>query len=247
MKILVVGGTGLIGKDVSRKLTEGGHEVIIGSPSKGINVVSGEGLAEALNGTDVVVDLSNSASPDDETALSFFRAAGENLAASEKKAKVKHHLVLSIVGTDRATYIGYLRAKKEQEDNIKNSGIPYTIIRSTQFFEHITTLIAVQGNETEVNISTVDYQPIAAADVIELVVKLALEQPKNGTVEIAGSECAPMTDFVQKYLDHKGDCKVLISNDDNKYMFFDIPKDLLVPLGEYRTGLITFDSWLKAN
>ncbi|MDO3643740.1 SDR family oxidoreductase [Mucilaginibacter sp. L3T2-6] len=247
MEILVVGGTGLIGKDVSRKLADAGHQVIIGSPSKGINIVTGEGLAEALVGTNIVIDLSNSPSPDDETALNFFRAAGKNLVMYEKEASVKHHLVLSIVGTDRVAYIGYLQAKKEQEDNIKNSGIPYTIIRSTQFHEHITTLIAVQGKETEVNISTVDYQPIAAIDVVELVVKLALEEPKNGTIEIAGPERAPMTDFVQRYLNHKGDSKVLISNNDNKYMFFDISKDLLVPLGEFRAGLITFDDWLRAN
>ncbi|WP_256007224.1 SDR family oxidoreductase [Pedobacter deserti] len=247
MKILVVGGTGLIGKDVSKKLTEAGHEVIIGSPSNGIDVVSGEGLAEALEGTDVVIDLSNSASPDDQTALNFFRAAGENLAASEKKAGVKHHLVLSIVGTDRATYIGYLQAKKEQEDNVKNSGIPYTIIRSTQFHEHMATLIAVQGNETEVNISTVDYQPIAAADVVNFVVQLSLEEPKNGTVEIAGPERALMTEFVQKYIQDRGESKVLVSDDNNKYMFYEIPKDLLVPLGEFRSGLITFSDWLKSN
>lgn len=247
MKILVIGGTGLIGKDVTRKLTDLGHNVIIGSPSKGVNIVSGEGLAEALKGTDVVIDLSNSASPDDETALNFFRAASKNLAVYEKEAGVKHHLVLSIVGTDRATYIGYLQAKKEQEDCIKNSGIPYTIIRSTQFHEHITTLITVQGNGTEVNISTVDYQPIAAQDVVQFVIKLAFEEPKNGTVEIAGPERAPMTDFVQNFLNYKGDPKVLVANDDNKYMFFDIPKDLLVPLGEFRAGSIKFDDWLKGN
>ncbi|MGN6394831.1 MAG: SDR family oxidoreductase [Mucilaginibacter sp.] len=245
MKILVIGGTGLVGKDVSRKLTEANHEVIIGSPSKGINAVSGEGLAEALSGTEVVIDLSNSASPDDETALNFFRATGKNLAAAAQKAGVKHHLVLSIVGTDRATYIGYLRAKKEQEEYIKNSGIPYTIIRSTQFHEHITTLIAVQGNEKEVHISTVDYQPVAAADVADLIVQLALEKPRNGTVEIAGPQRALMTDFVQKYLDHQGGNKVLIANGDNKYMFFGIPKNLLVPLGEFRAGLTSFDDWLK--
>lgn len=247
MKILVVGGTGLIGKDVSRKLTETGHEVIIGSPSHGIDVISGEGLIEALEGTDIVIDLSNSASPDDQTALTFFCTAGENLASFEKKAGVKHHLVLSIVGTDRATYIGYLQAKKAQEDNIRNSGIPYTIIRSTQFHEHMTTLIAVQGNETEVNISSVEYQPIAAADVVDLVVKLALEEPKNALVEIAGPERGLMTDFVQKYLKYTESDKMLISDDDNKYMFFEIPKDLLVPLGEFRTGQVTFSDWLETN
>jgi len=247
MKILVVGGTGLIGKDVSRKLTEAGHEVIIGSPSHGIDVISGEGLIEALEGTDIVIDLSNSASPDDQTALTFFCTAGKNLASFEKKAGVKHHLVLSIVGTDRATYIGYLQAKKAQEDNIRNSGIPYTIIRSTQFHEHMTTLIAVQGNETEVNISSVEYQPIAAADVVDLVVKLALEEPKNALVEIAGPERGLMTDFVQKYLKYTESDKMLISDDDNKYMFFEIPKDLLVPLGEFRTGQVTFSDWLETN
>jgi len=247
MKILVVGGTGLIGKDVSRKLTEAGHEVIIGSPSHGIDVISGEGLIEALEGTDIVIDLSNSASPDDQTALTFFCTAGKNLVSFEKKAGVKHHLVLSIVGTDRATYIGYLQAKKAQEDNIRNSGIPYTIIRSTQFHEHMTTLIAVQGNETEVNISSVEYQPIAAADVVDLVVKLALEEPKNALVEIAGPERGLMTDFVQKYLKYTESDKMLISDDDNKYMFFEIPKDLLVPLGEFRTGQVTFSDWLETN
>lgn len=247
MKILVVGGTGLIGKDVSRKLTEAGHEVIIGSPSHGIDVISGEGLIEALEGTDIVIDLSNSASPDDQTALTFFCTAGKNLASFEKKAGVKHHLVLSIVGTDRATYIGYLQAKKAQEDNIRNSGIPYTIIRSTQFHEHMTTLIAVQGNETEVNISSVEYQPIAAADVVDLVVKLALEEPKYALVEIAGPERGLMTDFVQKYLKYTESDKMLISDDDNKYMFFEIPKDLLVPLGEFRTGQVTFSDWLETN
>jgi len=244
MKILVVGGTGLIGKDVSKKLTAAGHEVIIGSPSCGVDVISGEGLVKAMERTDVVIDLSNSASPDDQTALNFFRAAGENLISHEKKADVKHHLVLSIVGTDRATYIGYLQAKKEQEDIVKNSGIPYTIIRSTQFHEHMTTLVAVQGTETEVNISTVDYQPIAATDVVDMVVKLALEEPKNGLVEIAGPERSLMTDFVKQYLEHIKSGKKLVQDDDNKYMFFEIPKDLLVPLAEYRSGQISFSDWL---
>jgi len=247
MKILVVGGTGLIGKDVSKKLIKAGHEVIIGSPSYGVDIVSGEGLTEAMERTDIVIDLSNSASPDDQTALNFFRAAGENLASFGKKANVKHHLVLSIVGTDRATYIGYLQAKMEQEDNIKNSGIPFTIIRSTQFHEHMTTLVAVQGNEREVNISTVDYQPIAAADVVDLVVKLALEEPKNGLVEIAGPERGQMTDFVQQYLTYIKSEKKLVSDDENKYMFFEIPKDLLVPLTDFRSGQIRFSDWLDLH
>jgi len=246
MKILVVGGTGLIGKDVSRKLIEAGHEVIIGSPSNGVNVITGEGLAEALQETEVVIDLSNSASPDDQTALDFFRTAGKNMVVQERIAGVKHHLVLSIVGTERVTHIGYLRAKKEQEDNIKDSGIPYTIIRSTQFHEHITTLIAVQGNETEVHVSTIDYQPIAAADVVDFVVQFALEEPKNATVEIAGSKRAPMPDFVHRYLNSTADNKKVVANDERKYMFFEIPKDLLVPLAEFHAGSITFEDWIKS-
>ena len=245
MKILVIGGTGLIGKDVSAKLSRDGHEVIIGAPSHGVNIISGEGLEEALKGTEVVIDLSNSSSPDDETALNFFRSAGKNLKAYEKEAGVKHHLVLSIVGTDRAQYIGYLKAKKEQEDNIKNSGIPYTIVRSTQFHEHVTTIITVQGNENEVNVSTVDYQPIAAEDVVNYLSKFALEEPKNGTVEIAGPERASMTQFVQRYLDTTGDSKVMVPNDENKYMYLDIPKDLLVPLGDFYQGDINFEDWMK--
>ncbi|WP_256012200.1 SDR family oxidoreductase [Desertivirga xinjiangensis] len=247
MKILVIGGTGLIGKDVSAKLSREGHEVIIGAPSHGVNIVSGEGLEEALKGTDVVIDLSNSSSPDDETALNFFRSAGKNLRAYEKEAGIKHHLVLSIVGTDRAQYIGYLKAKKEQEDNIKGSGIPYTIVRSTQFHEHVTTIIAVQGNENEVKVSTVDYQPIAAEDVVNYLSKFALEEPKNGTVEIAGPERGSMTQFVQRYLDTTGDSKVMVFNDENKYMYLDIPKDLLVPLENYYKGAINFEDWVKTQ
>lgn len=245
MKILVIGGTGLIGSKVSKKLNNEGHQAIIGAPSKGIDIISGKGLAEALKGTEVVIDLSNSSSPDDETALRFFRLAGKNLASYEKEAGVKHHLVLSIVGTDRAPHIGYLKAKKEQEDNIKRSGIPYTIIRSTQFHEHITTIINVQGVNNEVHVSTVDYQPIAAADVVKYVSEFALKEPGNETVEIAGPDRHLMPCFVERYLEHKQDSKLVVANNRNKYMHLDILKDLLVPLGDCHKGNITFEEWLK--
>lgn len=245
MKIVVIGGTGLIGSNVSEKLRLLGHQVIIASPSTGINALTGEGLAEAMVGAEVVIDLSNSASPEEDTAIHFFRTAGKNLAAAETEAGVKHHLVLSIVGVDHALYIGYLRAKKEQENLIKTSGIPYTIIRATQFHEHITTLITVQSDEEAIHISTVDYQPIAAEDVAALVTQLALEPPKNSTVEIAGPDLAPMTEFVSEYLSVKGNEKPLKPNDDNKYMFFDIPKSLLVPQGEFYRGAIRFSDWIS--
>jgi uncharacterized protein YbjT (DUF2867 family) len=245
MKIVIIGGTGLIGSKVSEKLRLMGHQVIVAAPSTGINALTGEGLADAMAEAEVVVDLSNSASPEEDTAINFFRTAGKNLAAAEMAAGVKHHLALSIVGTDRALYIGYLRAKKEQEDIIKESGIPYTIIRATQFHEHITTLIEVQSDEEAIHISTVDYQPIAAEDVASLITRLALEAPKNTTVEIAGPDLAPMSEFVSQYLSVKGGEKPLIANDNNEYMFFEIPKSLLVPQGDFYPGAIRFSDWMN--
>lgn len=247
MRILVIGGTGLIGKKVSNKLHSAGHEVIIGAPESGVDILTGVGLEDALKGTDIVIDLSNSTSPDEETAINFFHAAGKNIAKAEKAAGVKHHLVLSIVGTDRAQFIGYLRAKKEQEDNIKESGIPYTIIRSTQFHEHTSTIVAVQSKENNVHVSTLDYQPIAAEDVATYVSKFALEEPKNGIVEIAGPERATMSSFVKRYLDKSGVNKVVVPDDENKYMFFVIPKSGLVPQTDFNPGKVTFEDWLQAE
>lgn len=243
MKILVLGGTGLIGKKVCGKLAHAGHEVIVGTPSKGIDLISGEGLETALKGTDIVIDLSNSSGPEEETAISFFTTAGENLMAVEKTSGVQHHVVLSIVGIDKARYIGYLRAKKAQEDFVKASGIPYTIIRSTQFHEHIDTIIAVQSEGQNVHVSTLDYQPIAAEDVADYVAGIAQELPKNHTVEIAGPERAPMNEFVTRYLNIKGIEKTVLVNNDNKYMFLDLPKSGLVPDGDFRSGKIRFDDW----
>lgn len=245
MKILVIGGTGLIGKDVCKKLESTGNEVIVGAPSTGVDILTGEGLAEALEGTDIVIDLSNSPSPEAQTALDFFRTAAKNLVAAEKVALIKHHLVLSIVGTDRAQHIGYLQAKKYQEDAVIESGIPYTIIRSTQFHEHVGTIIAVQGEGRNVHVSTVDYQPIAVEDVVDYVVRFALEQPKNRIVEIAGPDRGVMSDFVESYLKEKGEDKIVVPNQDDKYMFEDIPRSLLVPSGDFFPGKIRFDDWKR--
>jgi len=247
MKILVIGGTGLIGKEVCKKLESAGNEVIVGVPSRGIDILTGEGLEEALEETDIVIDLSNSKSPDGETALNFFHTAGKNLVAAEKIANVKHHLILSIVGTPLAQHIGYLQAKKQQEDTIAESGIPYTIIRSTQFHEHISTIIAVQSEGREVHVSTLDYQPIAAADVVSYIVKFALEKPQNGIVEIAGPDRGPMNEFVKKYLEEKREDKVVVSNEEDRYMSFVIPRSLLVPAGDFYPGEIRFDDWKKSS
>jgi len=243
MKILVIGGTGLTGRLVTKKLAKLGHQVAIGSPSHGVDLMTGEGLDLALQNTEVVIDLSNSSSPEEENAIHFFLTAGKNLVTAELAANIRHHLVLSIVGTDDALQIGYLRAKKHQEDNIKNSGIPYTIIRSTQFHEHTDAIIAVQGNDEEVFVSKIDYQPIALEDVTDFIVQFALEEPKNGTVEIAGPIRANMDDFVAKYVEIAGKSVKVISDEDSKYMHLVVPKSLLVPAGAYNAGKIHFEDW----
>lgn len=246
MKILVIGGTGLVGKGVCKKLKSLDNDVIVGSPSAGVNIITGEGLAKALDGTDIVIDLSNSQSPEAQVALDFFGTAAKNLVAAESFAHIKHHMVLSIVGIDRAQHIGYLQAKKYQEDAVIESGVPYTIIRSTQFHEHIGTIIAVQGEGRNVHVSTVDYQPIALEDVVDYLVRFALEQPKNKIVEIAGPDRGLMNDFVESYLREKGEDKIVVPNQDNKYMFEDIPRSLLVPSGDFFSGKIRFDDWKKS-
>lgn len=244
MKILVLGGTGLVGKGVCQKLQNLGNDVIIGSPSSGINIITGEGLTNALMGTEVVIDLSNSQSPNDQIALDFFRTAATNLIKAEQISHIKHHLVLSIVGTDRAQHIGYLQAKKHQEDAVINSGIPYTIIRSTQFHEHVTTIIAVQGEGGNVHVSTIDYQPIALQDVVDFIIRFALEEPKNKILEIAGPDRGVMTKFVEDYLKVTGEDKKVVSNHEDKYMFHPMPKSGLVPTGNFYQGTIRFDDWI---
>lgn len=246
MKIAVIGGTGLIGKDVCSQLASSVHEVIAASPSKGVDVLTGKGLDEALAGAQIVIDLSNSPSPDGPTALQFFQTAGENLIAAEKRAGIQHHLVLSIVGTPLGQHIGYLQAKKIQEDIVVNSAIPYTIIRSTQFYEHTPTIVAVQGNGEAVQVSTLEYQPIAAGDVVNYVIKLALEEPKDAVVEIAGPDRGAMNEFVKKYVEQRGEDIAVIPDEDNKYMSFIIPKSLLVPAGDFYPGEIRFDDWIKS-
>jgi len=239
----VIGGTGLVGSRVCEKLKNTGNEVIAGAPSTGINILTGEGLAAALDGTDIVIDLSNAPSPEAQVAWDFFSTAAHNLVKAVEAAGIRHHLVLSIVGTDRAQHIGYLKAKKCQEDAVIGSGVPYTIIRSTQFHEHISTIIDVQGDGKKVQVSAVDYQPIALEDVVDYIVRFALEEPKNRIVEIAGPDRGPMTDFVDAYLRERGSDIVVIADDKDKYMFEDIPRSLLVPSGEFFPGRIKFRDW----
>jgi uncharacterized protein YbjT (DUF2867 family) len=243
MKIVVIGGTGLIGSKVVAKLRQQGHQVIAASPDTGINTITGAGLAEALTNTDVVVDLANSPSFEDQAVMEFFQTAGRNLLGAEINAGVKHHVALSIVGTDLMQNIGYMRAKKVQEDLIKKSGVPYTIVRSTQFFEFLAGIANQAANENEIHLSDVQFQPIAAEDVATFVAKYALEAPINGITEIAGPERFALYEIVARYLRHANDPRQVLSDGKPSYYGGEISHTALVPAGKAELGAIDFEKW----
>src|SRR5205823_8966514 len=209
MKIVVIGGTGLIGSKTVAILRQGGHEVVAASPNTGVNTITGEGLKAAVAGAQVVIDLANSPSFEDKAVLEFFQTSGRNLLAAEAVAGVRHHVGLSIVGTDRSDN-GYFRAKVAQEKLIKASGIPYTIIRSTQFMEFLRGIADSSADGNVVRLPPVLFQPIAADDVAASVVDVALEAPRNGIVEIAGPERAPFNEMVARYLKAVGDPREVV-------------------------------------
>lgn len=245
MKILVIGGTGLIGSKVVANLRQLGRQVIAASPASGINTITGEGLAEAVNNTDVVVDLANSPSFEDKAVMEFFQTAGRNLLAAETSAGVKHHVALSIVGADTMQDSGYMRAKLVQENLIKQSGIPYTIVRSTQFFEFLAGIAAQATQGNEVHISTVQFQPIASDDVADFVAQAALAAPVNGIVEIAGPDRYAQSDIIARYLQKTNDPRKVVSNGKAQYFGAQISNTSLVPAGPAKLGAVTFDKWLS--
>src|SRR4030081_1186295 len=244
MKIVVIGGTGLIGSKTVALLRQGGHEVGAASPPRGINSITGEGLKEAMAGARVVIDLANSPSFEDKAVLEFFETSGRNLLAAEAAASVRHHVALSIVGTDRAPDNGYFRAKVVQEKLIKTSGIPYTIIRSTQFLEFLGRNPSSRTDGNIVRLSPGLFQPIAADDVAPIVADVALATPRNGIIEIAGPERAPFNEIVARYLKAVGDPRVVVSDPEARYWGGRVEEHSLVPLGEARLGRIGFDEWL---
>jgi uncharacterized protein YbjT (DUF2867 family) len=243
MKIVVIGGSGLIGTKVVNLLRQRGHQVIAASPATGINTLTGEGLREALDGTDIVIDLANAPSFEDHAVMDFFRTAGKNLLAAGINAGVKHHVALSIVGVDSMQNIGYMRAKKVQEDLIRESGLPYTIIRSTQFFEFLAGIANQATDGNEVHLSDVKFQPIAAEDVAGFVAKYALEAPVNGNVEIAGPERFEMYAIAENYLQHANDPRKVIANGKPEYYGGEITPAALVPAGQAALGAISFEQW----
>jgi uncharacterized protein YbjT (DUF2867 family) len=247
MKIVVIGGTGLIGSKVVANLKQKGHEALAAAPNTGVNTITGEGLREALAGAQVVVDLANSPSFEDKAALEFFETSGRNLLAAEAAAGgVRHHVALSIVGIDRSD-IGYFRAKVAQEKVIKTSGIPYTIIRSTQFLEFIRATADSSTDGNLVRISPGLFQPIAAHDVAAIVTDVALAAPRNGIIEIAGPERAPFNEFVARYLKAVGDPRKVMSDAEALYYGGRVEEHSLVPLGEAWLGRVGFDEWLRRS
>jgi len=247
MKIVVIGGTGLIGSKIVPILRKVGHEVVAASPKSGINSITGEGLKQAMAGTQVVIDLANSPSFEDKAVLEFFEISGRNIHAAEAEAGVRHHVALSIVGTDRTAENGYFRAKVAQEKLTESSGIPYTIIRSTQFMEFLGPIAASSADGNIVRLSPGLFQPIAADDVAGIVADLALAAPRNSIVEIAGPEPAPFNEIVARYLKAVGDPREVVSDPKARYFGGLVEERSLVPLGEARLGRIGFDEWFRGS
>ena len=246
MKIVVIGGTGLIGSKTVAILRHGGHEVVAASPNSGVNTITGEGLKEVVAGAQVVIDLANSPSFEDNAVLKFFETSGHNLLAAEAAAGVRHHVALSIVGTDRSDN-GYFRAKVAQEKLIETSEIPYTIIRSTQFLDFLGAIAASSADGDIVRVSPGLFQPIAADDVAAFVADVAVATPRNGIVEIAGPERAPFNEIVARYLKAVGDPRQVVSDPEARYFGGRVEERSLVPLGEARLGRIGFDDWLRRS
>jgi uncharacterized protein YbjT (DUF2867 family) len=247
MKIVVIGGTGLIGSKTVAILRQGRHEVVAASPQSGINTITGEGVKEAMSGTQVVIDLANSPSFEEKPVLEFFQTSGRNLFRAETAAGVRHHVALSIVGTDRSPDNGYFRAKVAQEKLIEASGIPFTIIRSTQFMEFLGRIADMGADGNVVRISPGLFQPIAADDVAAVVADVALAAPRNGTIEIAGPERAPFNEIVARYLKRIGDPRQVVSDPEARYSGGRVEERSLVPLGEARLGRIGYDEWLRRS
>jgi uncharacterized protein YbjT (DUF2867 family) len=243
MKIVIIGGTGLIGSKTAERLRKNGHEVVAAAPSTGVNTITGEGLAEVLRNTEVVIDLANSPSFEDKAVLEFFQTSGKNLTAAEKAAGVKHHVALSIVGADRLPDSGYLRAKVAQEKIIRDAAIPYTIVRSTQFLEFLGGIAQSGTVGDTTRLSTGNLQPIASDDVADFVTEAALAAPANGIIEIAGPERARLCDFVARYLKAIGDTRSVVADPEAKYFGTRLEDGSLVSDHNPRLGRIDFDRW----
>jgi uncharacterized protein YbjT (DUF2867 family) len=244
MKIVVIGGTGLIGSKLVTKLREQGHEAVAASPNSGVNTITGEGLAEALKGATVVVDVSNSPLWEDSAVLKFFETSTRNLLASEAAAGVGHHVALSVVGSEQLLESGYFRAKIAQENLIKGSSIPYSIVRATQFFEFVKGIADVSMDGGKVHLPGVLFQPMAADDVATAVARVALEAPVNGTVEVGGPEQFRLDELVRRRLSQLNDSREVVTDPNARYSGAQVDERTLVPGKGARLGETRFETWL---
>ena len=243
MKIVVIGGSGLNGSNVVNRLRRRGHEVVAGSPNTGVNTITGEGLAQALAGAEVVVDVANSPSFEDKAVLEFFQTAGRNLFAAETAAGVKHHVALSVVGADRLPESGYLRAKVAQEKLIQSSGVPYTILRSTQFFEFVNAIIKAGAEGDIILMSPALVQPVASDDVSAYLADLAVAAPLNGMVEIGGPEKFPMDKLTRQVLAAQGDKRKVVADVHARYFGTTLDDRSLTAGDRARLGQMRFERW----
>jgi uncharacterized protein YbjT (DUF2867 family) len=245
MKIVVIGGTGLIGSKLVAVLRQRGQEVIAASPDSGVNTLTGEGLKEALAGAQVVVDVANSPSFEDAAVMKFFQTSGRNLLAAEAEADVRHHVALSVVGSDRLPNSGYLRAKVAQENLIKASGTPYTILRSTQFFEFMGRIADAGADGDTVRVPAALVQPILSDDVVAVLAEIALGPPANGTVEVAGPDKFRIDEAVRRVLAAKNDARNVAVDAHARYFGTELGEDSLVPVGKARIGVTRYEAWLS--
>lgn len=244
MKIVVIGGTGLIGSQLVQNLKARGHEALAASPNTGVNTITREGLAKALDGADVVVDVANAPAWEDKAVLDFFETSGRNLLAAEAAAGVRHHVALSIVGSERLPGNGYFRAKVAQETLIKASGIPYTILRATQFFEFVGAIVQSGTVGEEIRLSPALIQPMASTDVAAALADVALAAPVNGTIEIAGPEAMPLDELGRRLLKAKQDPRKVVPDIHARYFGDSLSDRSLTPGEDARIGAIRFEDWL---
>jgi uncharacterized protein YbjT (DUF2867 family) len=244
MKIVIIGGTGLIGSQTVKQLQQSGHEVIAASPNNGVNTLTGEGLNEALQGAQVVVDLSNSPSFEDTAVMNFFKTSNENLLAAEKAAGVQHHVALSVVGTQKLQASGYFRAKQVQEDMIKASGIPYTIVHATQFFEFAGGIVQMSMLDGKVVVPDANIQPIASKDVALFMAETALAAPANKTIEIGGPEKFDMAAWIKQYEAATNKSYEIVTDADALYSGAPITADTIVPENAVFLGETKYAAWI---
>lgn len=245
MKIVVIGGTGLIGKKVVSNLRQQGHDVTAASPSTGVDTITGKGLAQALTGAQVVVDVANAPVWEDAAVLAFFETSGRNLLAAEKVAGVRHHVALSVVGTDRLLESGYFRAKLAQENLIKAAKIPFTIVRATQFFEFVGAIAQLSTEGDTVRLPPAKMQPIVSDDVAAELAHVAVDEPMNGTVDLAGPEPIRMDELIRQFLLANDDPRKVVTDVNARYYGIAVNDLSLVPTGPSRIGPTRFEEWLS--